>query len=157
MLSLWRASSVAMLKMRELVPFTEAKCSFALVVLAHGPADTWWNQELLLQGQGTAESYEWCPLLWKQLFCQAQNYLPTSHTRCFITWEKSGEKNPTHTPPKPLTHLILLPLQPFHSSSPWGCASQAERLCFKQHVDRNISSHSKDISAPCWLVNKYTV
>lgn len=49
-----------MLEMRELVPFTEAKLRCALVVLAPGPAETRGDQELLPQGEGTAESYEQC-------------------------------------------------------------------------------------------------
>lgn len=75
--------------------------SFALVVLAPGPAET----------QGTRSS-EQCLPLWEQLFCASK----TSHAGCdaqrLIAQHKAGEKKPNQQQqknPKPLTHSVSPP------------------------------------------------
>lgn len=48
--------------------------------------------------------------------------------------KKTNNKQTNKQNLKPLTHPISLPLQPFYSSPPRGCAPQAEYLYFKEHV-----------------------
>lgn len=125
-----------MLEMRELVPFTEAKCRVLPLWCWLWPCRNPAGPEAAPSGSRHRQEIGVVPASVRAALLPSARILPTSHAgcdaRCSITHEKSGEQ--TKKKPKPLIHPISLPLQPFYSSPPRGCAPQAESLYYKEHV-----------------------